>query len=286
MNRIRRPILLIGSPRSGTTLLGSLLAKHPSVAYWEEPRTIWSQGKLAWREDDRLTASDLSSSLARRIDDRFGRFLDEADRERFAEKTPSNTLRLPFIHALYPDARVVHLVRDGRAVVASMGRLLNQSPDRGRLLARLRETSIRDLPALIPLAVRDLLRPGISGREKSWWGPRPPGWRDWNDLPRPVRLARQWKALVAMAREDLREVFPEDQWLELRYEDLVTYPEAAMTEIEALAELAPGTEYGFDAIRPARASAWRDASEADAEIVAALESEAGDLLRELGYPPS
>ena len=70
-NRIQSPILIVGSPRSGTTLLGKILSSHPEVAYWEEPRTIWSQGH-AWRGDDVLMEADLTPSIARRIDGSVG----------------------------------------------------------------------------------------------------------------------------------------------------------------------------------------------------------------------
>ncbi len=39
---------------------------------------------------------------------------------RLLEKTPENCLRLPFLQALFPDARIIYLVRDGRANVSSL----------------------------------------------------------------------------------------------------------------------------------------------------------------------
>lgn len=281
MKQIREPIIILGSPRSGTTMLGNLLASHPDVAYWEEPRPIWSQGH-AWRDDDRLVAADLTPDIARRIDHRFSRFLADSGKSRFAEKTPGNTLRLPFIQALYPDAKIIHLMRDGRAVVASMLRLLEKPPDGSRILARLRETPPRDLPALAPLFFRDVVAPRLTGRSrKTWWGPRPPGWREWRDLPVPTRLARQWLELVTPARRELREHFPADQWIELRYEDFIADPEIWLTKIGQtvgvridetfLGEVIPGIDGD-----PGKIDLSPDAR-------SAVESVAGDLLRELGY---
>lgn len=277
--RIREPILIVGSPRSGTTMLGNLLSHHPDIAYWEEPRPIWSQGH-AWRDDDRLVESDLTPGIADKIDRRFARFLEASGRSRFAEKTPSNTLRLPFIHALYPDARIVHLVRDGRAVVASMLRMLEKPPDRGRLIARLRETPWRDLPALAPLLFRDLIYPRVSCQtQKPWWGPRPPGWRDWLDLPAPVLLARQWSTLVSTARIDLQDHFPAGQWIEVRYEDFLDDPQ---TEFERVGETI-GLAFGVDffakvraEVKCTRADAWK--TELERESITQIENEAGEWL--------
>jgi len=278
--RIQSPIIIVGSPRSGTTLLGNLLAAHPQVAYWEEPRTIWSQGN-AWRDDDALGASDLTPSIAEKIDRRFASFLATSGCRKFAEKTPGNTLRLHFIHALYPDARVIHLVRDGRAVVASMLRMLEMPPDRGRLVARLRETPLRELPAQLPLLFRHLAGRMFRGGQRSFWGPKPPGWRTWLDLPKPVMLARQWRHLVETAQRDL-EVFPGQQRLQLRYEELVAEPALWLEKICEVCDLDVAFDRdALEQINADRIDAWRDVL--DEASVAQIDDEAGDLLRSLGY---
>lgn len=280
--QIRAPILIIGSPRSGTTMLGSLLAAHPAVDYWEEPRPIWSQGN-AWRSDDALDESDLTAAIARRIDRRFARHLAASGKARFCEKTPSNCLRLRFIHALYPDARIIHLVRDGRAVVASMLRMLERPPDAGRVWARLRETPWRDLPAQAPVFFRDVIARRLSGK-KAYWGPRPPGWEEWLDLPLPAMLARQWRDLVTIARRDL-ERFPPGHRIEWRYEDFVASPARGLESILALTGLPADPGYLAAAAGTVSAGppdAWR--RELTADAIARIETEAGPLLKELGYP--
>lgn len=283
--RIREPILIVGCPRSGTTMLGNLLAKHPDVAYWEEPRTVWSRGN-AWQSDDRLLAEHLNPAIAGHIDRRFHRFQKQSGKSRFAEKTPSNTLRLPFIHALYPDSRIIHIVRDGRAVVNSMLKMLATPPRRGRILARLRETHWRDLPALLPLAGRELTRLRSADRRRSFWGPRPPGWEQWLDLPAPLMLTRQWGAMVKTARSDLQ-LFPEDQRLEVRYEDLLADPIRWLDEIRQLTDLPPTSEaFGAAAVASISknpAQRWRQ--QLDPETVHVIEEEAGGILAQLGYHP-
>lgn len=281
--RVRAPILIVGSPRSGTTWLGQRLGCHPQVAYWEEPRPIWSIGH-AWRDDDTLDADDLTPVIARRIDARFADFLAESGRLRFGEKTPSNCLRLRFIAALYPDARVIHLVRDGRAVVASMLRMLDRAPDRGRVAARWRETPWRDLPTLAPLFFRDVVGRAVRG-SKSHWGPRPPGWRDWLDLPPATRLARQWRVLVETARRDLA-AFPPENTLTVRHEDLTASPAIWLERILATAGLELDRDWLAGAVDSAQsdpAGAWRQQLSSDQ--VRAVEAEAGSLLNELGYQP-
>jgi len=280
--KVQAPIILVGSPRSGTTLLGQLFAAHPEVAYWEEPRPIWSIGN-AYRQDDVLTAEDLTPGIARAIDQRFHRFLSQSGRSRFAEKTPSNMLRLRFIHALYPDCRIIHIYRDGRSVVSSSLRMLEKPPDRGRILARLQETPLRSWPAMGSMFLRDVLLPKLRGGRKSYWGPKPPGWEAWTELSPAAMMARQWAALMKIGRADVRSL-PEDAWMELRYEDLLAQPESHLLSMLEFAGLPAATEVSELAaknLNADRVDAWK--TEADPEVIAQVEAEAGAMLQELGY---
>lgn len=277
--RVQSPIIIIGSPRSGTTMLGNMLAAHPEVAYWEEPRTIWSQGH-AWRDDDALTEHDLTPLIARKIDDRFAGFLSQSGRSRFCEKTPNNCLRLRFVHALYPDAKVIHLIRDGRAVVASMLGMLGKPPDAGRMRERLRETPWRDLPALVPVFFRDTIGRLTRGGRKSFWGPRPPGWRNWLDLPEAARLARQWCTLVDSARDGLI-LFPASNQLEIRYEDLIAQPEEWLIRVLSVTGLSESAKFLAQSSSVRKTDDWtRQLSEEDLKLI---KNEAGRLIEELGY---
>ncbi|MCB1092004.1 MAG: sulfotransferase, partial [Verrucomicrobiae bacterium] len=214
---------------------------------------------------------------------RFSQFLMKSGRARFCEKTPSNCLRLRFIEALYPDARLIHLVRDGRSVVASMMRMLSKAPDADRVKARLAETPWRDLPALAPVFLRDTVERRLAGR-KPFWGPRPPGWREWLDLPVPLMLARQWRTLVETALRDLT-AFPSEHQCQIRYEDFVAAPREGLTGLLDLAGLRGDPDFletTAAEVRPSSfADEWRQTL--SDEAIAQIETEAGPLLEQLGY---
>src|SRR5688572_17089878 len=133
------PILFIGTQRSGTTWMGSVLAKHPRLAYWPEPRHVWTRGN-SYRPDDRLTAADARPRVARHIRDTFAHFVQERGKERLVEKTPSNCLRIPFLRAVYPDAKIILVVRDGRSVIRSTDEILEKGVPTDRMVQRALET--------------------------------------------------------------------------------------------------------------------------------------------------
>ena len=255
---LRRPIILVGCPRSGTTLLGQLFAAHPDVAYWEEPRTVWNTGNQHL-PDDLLTAEHLTAKIADEIDQRFADFLKQSGKIRFTEKTPSNMLRLRFIHSLYPDCLIIHLYRDPRPTVASALRMLESSPDLNRITARAREAKLSDWPGLVGLFCRAGIARLFGGGKKSFWGPRPPGWKDWQSLSPVTMLSKQWLALIKTARHDLRQL-PSDSWMEISFEDLMKNHKSIIPELLKFAELESSSEVNDLAdkiIQPERADAWR-----------------------------
>lgn len=280
--KIVRPIILIGSGRSGTTMLGRFVMRHPDVAFWPEPRPVWMY-RHAYRSHHELGADDLSPAIARFIDRRFARFLAESGRSRFAEKTPSNCLRIPFIHALYPDCRVINMIRDGREVVGATFRIQAARPQSRRLLARVRETPLWEWPAYLPLFFQTVWRTGVLRKRATFWGVRPAGWQAWVDLPPHLLAARQWACVVGISIRDGR-ALPAANYLELRYERLIREPAEVVGEILEFAGLAPCPpmiDYALSRVDPARGGKAK-ANLTDEQLREAAD-EMRPLLDELGY---
>lgn len=206
--KVKRPIIIVGAPRSGTTMLARIFAAHPEVAFWEEPRTIWEIGN-SLRENDQLDESHLTSKIGVKIDHRFSRFLVNSQKSRFAEKTPTNVLRIRFIHAIYPDAKIIYVVRNGRASVASILKMRSKPARPDRVWSRLRETPVSGYPALILRALR-----------RDRFLVHPAGWKEFSS-DSIEKIAQQWDAAVRIARQDLR-ALPDESWIELKYEDLIS----------------------------------------------------------------
>jgi len=264
--RVRRPIIVLGAGRSGTSLIGRLLEVHPEVAFWGEPRPIWMYG-TSYNKDHVLGEKDLTPRIARYIDDAFAEFQAERGKARFAEKTPSNCLRIPFIHALYPDCRILHIYRDGRDVVRSTLKLEIKKPRKGILLERMKTTPIWEWPSYLPMFVQTYLRTNVQGKAATYWGAMPRGWKDWKELPPHLRAAHQWKALVESAIHHGR-ALPSNNYRELRYEDLVARPDDEIDRICEFFELTRSPEMralANERIDPSRPAKWRSSLDAEAE---------------------
>lgn len=119
---VKKPIFILGTGRSGTTILGIVLSMHREVGYLNEPKAIWhlihphedvignySQSNAKYR----LTAEDATDQMQRRAAQMFGAYLTTTRSERLVDKYPELIFRVDFVRALFPDARFIFLVRNG-----------------------------------------------------------------------------------------------------------------------------------------------------------------------------
>jgi LPS sulfotransferase NodH len=209
----KRPVLVIGCPRSGTTLLlQALLASG-------ELRSIHGEGHILWDEfhhprdrgwdSDALTAADVSSRerayvyRAIRMFARGGRFVD---------KTPESCLRVPYLDALFPDATFVFLRRRAADNVSS---LIEGWRARPRFVKYRLPEPLAGLGAL-------------SGDE--WSFTLVPGWRALVDSPLETICARQYVASNEAVLE-ARVHTDEARWVDVTYEELVGNPVAELARV-------------------------------------------------------
>lgn len=125
-------VFVVGCPRSGTSALAWALAEHPAFVAGPESNFLWNLfghggPQRAWEharsiEDGWLALNGVSldefcvavgSGLEHLFASRSGG-------KRWVESSPENVLIASDLALVFPGARFVHLVRDGRAVVASM----------------------------------------------------------------------------------------------------------------------------------------------------------------------
>jgi tetratricopeptide (TPR) repeat protein len=117
-------VLLIGFPRSGTTFLEVVLDGHPAVASLEEHELL-TEGVQRFMSEPldlaplaRAGESELQA-LRAAYWERVHRTGVDVSGKVFLDKHPLNTLKLPLIARLFPQARILFVTRDPRDVVLS-----------------------------------------------------------------------------------------------------------------------------------------------------------------------
>lgn len=218
---LTRPIIVVGAPRCGTTLLGDILRHHPALAYVQEPRLTWRYGND--HKSDRLRPRDARPEVRRHIRDSFAAAVQAAGRTRLLEKTPSNALRMGFVDQVFPDCQFIHLTRHGVESVLSIRAYWDQhaggiKPE--KITQRLRELHWRQIPYYIKeFARRAMPKPLTALAGQPVWGPRIPGIDGLlRDLDVLEVCALQWRMCVEAARQYGRRL-PADRYLECRLED-------------------------------------------------------------------
>ena len=219
-----RPVIILGAARSGTKYLRDILATAPNaVKVPYDINYIWRYRSES-HPDDALPASLITERKRAFIAAQVHRLAGatESSDAVLLEKTVGNTLRVEFVDAVFPQAKFVHLVRDGRAVAESAMRQWTEPLDKGRLLEKLKGVPLQNL-GYVAWFGSNVLKGMLAGRGGGHvWGPRYPGIADDLGQGRPLSeiCARQWRSSVDLALEGLSRIAPERQ-ITLRYDELV-----------------------------------------------------------------
>ncbi|MGO9557835.1 MAG: sulfotransferase family protein [Acidimicrobiales bacterium] len=146
------PVFLVGCARSGTTLLQLMLDAHPSLTVTHECSFVtdiafdpqvgnWTLDEavsriFAHETFDRLQVDAdtcvqvldkcAPSTIAEVLRLLFATRAVSQDKCRWGNKTPSNVFHLERIAKLFPDSKLVHIIRDGRDSAASWATLRSQ----------------------------------------------------------------------------------------------------------------------------------------------------------------
>ena len=261
-----RPVFIVSSPRSGSTLLFETLSNAPGLAtiggeshgLMESIPQI-SPAARGW-ESNRLTAADAQPETVALLRERFRaamRYRDGApaavDPVRMLEKTPKNALRVPFLAAAFPEARFVYLYRDPRPTLASMIEAWSSG-------------GFRTYPQL----------PGWIG--PAWSLLLVPGWRQLAGAPLNRIVAEQWAATTRILLDDLA-TLPKDRCLTLRYEAFIADPQNEMTRLTRALDLGWDRQLGASlplarhTLTTPSAEKWRAHAEAIEEVLPLLQRE-------------
>jgi hypothetical protein len=251
------PIFIGGQRRSGTTLMLTMLNRHPHIAsvpqeshfLQDERFELFFRDLLEWHskrfEQLGITPSELDRAVAALIDRLFMPHQVDKGALRWLEKTPRNILRIDYLFRLFPDAQFIHMIRDPRDTLFSM-----------------KQRTLVDRPGWVKFTAK--------------------------------KTAREWVACIAAG---LPWRAHPARYLEVRYEQLAQEPEAEMRRVlaflgepwfpavlDAPAAPAQDAHRGQNEERPVFSTSiggWRKGL-STAEV-ARIRSIAGETMALLGY---
>lgn len=176
VQHLRRLVVLIGAPRSGTTAFLDIASGLDFVRVLNEPRLLWRTGQHYRR-------SDYLSAPTQRARGKMRRALAELvpPSGLLVEKTPANVLRPEYLLQVVPEAHFIVRPRDPTEVEESLVRMFERAStvvDPGRLTggpsrirSRLAEGGGNGIFYIDDLFFRLLAR-ATGGKIAPLWGPR------------------------------------------------------------------------------------------------------------------
>ena len=280
------PVIVVGAPRSGTNMLRDVLAGIESVATWpcDEINYIWRHGNVR-HDSDELTPDMASPTIVHYIRQQFDWVADHYKAHTVVEKTCANSLRVPFVSQVMPDAKYIFIRRDGLDAVGSAMKRWKAELDISYLARKARFVPIVDLPYYGGRYLWNRIYRLVSrGERLAFWGPQ------LDDMQRLLEAhsldevcALQWQRCVDAAATAF-DVMPQQRWLEVGYEDFVREPGCELARILEFLELNVSAEAQSDAVIGVRAdSIGKGRAALDEAAVKRLESIVHPTLARYGY---
>jgi omega-hydroxy-beta-dihydromenaquinone-9 sulfotransferase len=277
-----KPILIFGAPGSGTTLLYQTLSSHRDLAYTTRnmlragilrhgrilgdrrkallvlqnlihrgPTSARPLGDALWVKYfgyySYMTENDYSEEMAAYYRKKVLQVQNLWGRSRFVDKTLVNCFRVRLLNLIFPDAKFIHIIRDGRAVAFSV---LNKIEIAG------------DPNPLFDVGFKDIL-----------------GEKYQSDRSKLYNYGLAWAEFVRKGRE--ASAVAQDRYYEMRYENLVREPYNEVRNIIDFCELDWYSKFE-EKIPPTQNMNEKWKQKASKEQHTDLEESTFDLRRTLG----
>ena len=276
IKKVRSPVFIIGTGRSGSTILGMLLSMHRNAGFLNEPKALWNAAfdkedvignytlKEAYYKLNETHVTEKSSSSIKKL---YAFYLAAIFSQRVVDKYPELIFRIEFVKKIFPDAKFIFLQRNGHDTCASTAQWIEDNRVENK-------NSIED-----------------------WWGLNNRKWNLMVDqiIPNSSLLhvhSEQIKKLnnqvdmaavewIATMEEGLyfQKKYPADL-LPVKYEDLITNPEIVLKKIFSFCDLV----YDEHCIRYAKkVLKLNSKKKSPIQLTPFLNENMNILMKDLGY---
>lgn len=281
-----KPVIIIGAPRSGTNMLRDVLTNLADIATWpcDEINYIWRHGNMHHPSDE-LNSGMVCADVAEYIRRQFDWVARRYQARIVVEKTCANSLRVPFVDSVVPEAQYVFIRRDGVDAVGSAIQRWTAPLDISYIARKARFVPLIDLPYYAArYAGHRLHRVFSRERRLALWGPQLDGMDDLlARYPLDEVCALQWQCCVESARAAF-EAMPSDRWIEMTYENFVRSPEVELNRILNFIDLEVSPEACAEAVDNVRPdSIGKGRAALDAHSIDRIEARVRDTLVRYGY---
>src|SRR5690606_6775446 len=116
LGTIRRPVFILGCPRSGTTYLGNVLEAMPEASYYFDPAILKYYTRLIYEKEASIERSRLLWQPCLRS----LQLTAPGTGPRIVEKNPIHLCVADVLCEIFPDAQFIIISRDGRDTALSL----------------------------------------------------------------------------------------------------------------------------------------------------------------------
>ena len=291
MNSHKPVIIILSAARSGSKLFRDVLSQHPQIASIPyDINYIWKYKN--YNSHDELTPLDVTEDISAFIKNYIINYSCQEPARFIVEKTVSNTLRVEFVRSIFPQAKIIHLFRDGRDVALSARNCWNASSVSSKnqpksiLIKKISDYPyVETYPYILKKLSEKLKYNFRIDKRVPIWGPEFKTLKPFMNEHNLLQVcAKQWSVCVSKTLFDLKKLIADLDYVSISYEDFVSYPEKSLsrlTQFLGIRDITPMLHYAQTNVDPNYIGKWKDGL--NPEERACISPIVNNALTKLGY---
>ena len=219
-------IILIGAARSGTKAFRDLFMTNNNISVIPyDINYIWNIGNEN-SENDLFPPLQGGQKSIKKISNFVSKYFKKNNI--LVEKTVSNTIRVPYVLSIFPNAKFIFLYRHGLDVIESVDRQWEKKVEKNYIFKKLMHVPVKQL---LTYGLKYFKRNLDKKTTDYFWGVKTPNLiNDLNTLPRIEAIANQWDFCVSKMLQDSK-LIDDQNIINVFYEDFVKDPKKAVKNI-------------------------------------------------------